>query len=167
MLLFLIEQKQAGKKLFLMTNSDWSYTRQIMQHAVDPHLPAGLKWQDLFDLIFVSARKPHCFTQRQPLHRIVDIDKGVLAPCHGISNDHKLYAGADAVAIEQFFDLSGTQILYVGDHIYGDVLASKKALRWRTALVLAELATDLQALRNFRDTEKTLEELMQNKEEII
>jgi ribonucleotide monophosphatase NagD (HAD superfamily) len=28
------------------------------------------------------------------------------------------------------------QVLYVGDHIYGDILRSKKTLGWRTMLVL-------------------------------
>ena len=27
------------------------------------------------------------------------------------------------------------QVLYVGDHIYGDILRSKKTLGWRTMLV--------------------------------
>jgi hypothetical protein len=38
---------------------------------------------------------------------------------------------------------SGSQVLYVGDHIYGDILRSKKTLGWRTALVVPELAAEL------------------------
>ena len=38
------------------------------------------------------------------------------------------------------------QVLYVGDHIYGDVLRSKKALGWRTMLVIPELETELDGL---------------------
>jgi hypothetical protein len=38
---------------------------------------------------------------------------------------------------------SGSQVLYVGDHIYGDIVRSKKTLGWRTALVVPELAAEL------------------------
>jgi HAD superfamily 5'-nucleotidase-like hydrolase len=41
---------------------------------------------------------------------------------------------------------SGNQILYVGDHIYGDVMRSKKTLGWRTMLVVPELAHELRCL---------------------
>ena len=42
---------------------------------------------------------------------------------------------------------SGNQILYVGDHIYGDVMRSKKTLGWRTMLVVPELAPSCGAWR--------------------
>lgn len=38
---------------------------------------------------------------------------------------------------------AGAQILYVGDHIYGDILRSKKQLGWRTMLVVPELEKEL------------------------
>ena len=40
------------------------------------------------------------------------------------------------------------QVLYVGDHIYGDILRSKKTLGWRTMLVVPELATELDILQH-------------------
>ena len=42
---------------------------------------------------------------------------------------------------------SGSQVLYVGDHIYGDILRSKKTLGWRTMLVVPELQHELECLR--------------------
>ncbi len=36
------------------------------------------------------------------------------------------------------------QILYVGDHIYGDIVKAKQAIGWRTLLVVPELAVELQ-----------------------
>ena len=38
------------------------------------------------------------------------------------------------------------QVLYIGDHIYGDVLSSKKKLGWRTMLVVPELEAELEIL---------------------
>ena len=40
----------------------------------------------------------------------------------------------------------GSQVLYVGDHIYGDILRSK-TLGWRTMLVVPELQHELECLR--------------------
>ena len=38
--------------------------------------------------------------------------------------------------------LSGDEILYVGDHMFGDVRVTKVVIRWRTALVLRELEAE-------------------------
>lgn len=40
--------------------------------------------------------------------------------------------------------VKGKEILYMGDHIFGDILKSKKRQGWRTFLVVPELARELQ-----------------------
>jgi 5'-nucleotidase len=67
--LALLDQERAGKKLLLITNSEWSYTKEIMVYAFDRFLPDGMSWRDLFDVIIVSARKPEFFTGRSPAFR--------------------------------------------------------------------------------------------------
>lgn len=37
----------------------------------------------------------------------------------------------------------GKDVLYIGDHIFGDILKSKKIRGWRTFLVIPELAQEL------------------------
>lgn len=44
------------------------------------------------------------------------------------------------------------KVLYVGDHIYGDILRSKKTLGWRTMLVVPELEAELDILSKQADT---------------
>ncbi|EPB73266.1 hypothetical protein ANCCEY_07636 [Ancylostoma ceylanicum] len=39
--------------------------------------------------------------------------------------------------------LAGKDILYVGDHIFGDVLKSKKVGGWRTLLIVPELDNEM------------------------
>ena len=58
----LLDQRAAGKKLCLITNSDWIYTQKLMSVTYDPFLPRGMEWTDLFDLIIVSAMKPDFFS---------------------------------------------------------------------------------------------------------
>ncbi len=39
--------------------------------------------------------------------------------------------------------VDGDEILYVGDHIYGDILRSKKESAWRTAMIIQELEAEV------------------------
>ncbi len=158
----LLDQKQAGKKLMLITNSDWAYSRQLMTYAFDPHLPEGMTWRDLFDLIIVSARKPDFFTSRSPILEVVD-DEGLLKPVSGELEAGAIYFGGNAATVEAALGLTGERILYVGDHFFGDVHATKSTMRWRTALVVRELENDLKAAYAFRDQAAELETLMSRK----
>lgn len=40
--------------------------------------------------------------------------------------------------------MKGKEILYIGDHIFGDILKSKKKQGWCTFLVVPEVAKELQ-----------------------
>jgi len=44
--------------------------------------------------------------------------------------------------------LSGDRVLYVGDHIYGDVLRAKKHSPWRTAMIIQELGQELSGVES-------------------
>jgi chromosome segregation ATPase len=66
--------------------------------------------------------------------------------------------------VERDLGISGDEILYVGDHMFGDVHVSKRTLSWRTALVLRELEAEVSALEAYRPTELRLMSLMGEKE---
>jgi 5'-nucleotidase len=42
-------------------------------------------------------------------------------------------------------------VLYIGDHIYGDMLRAKKSSVWRTAMVLQELESELIAVEDNKE----------------
>ena len=133
--LTLLDQKAAGKTLMLITNSEWEYTQPMMKYAVERYLPEGMKWQDVFDLIIVSARKPDFFSTSSPFFEVLN-EQGHLQRSLGPSDESKIYVGGNASAIEEYLGMSGDEILYVGDHIFADVNISKSLLRWRTALIV-------------------------------
>ena len=56
------------------------------------------------------------------------------------------------------------QVLYVGDHIYGDILRSKKSLGWRTILVVPELAAELAILAKHTGVTARLRSLRQQRD---
>jgi 5'-nucleotidase len=164
--LTLLDQKKAGKRLLLVTNSDWSYTRSMLAYAFDRFLPGGLKWRDLFDLVILEARKPAFFSGRQAVYRLVDEERGLLRPHRGLLEAGGLYVGGDASLVEESLELSGAQILYLGDHLFGDVHVSKEMLRWRTGLILREIEAEIRAAQESGAAEAELKRLMARKTEL-
>ena len=163
--LALLDQRAAGKKLLLITNSEWSFTARMMSYAYDRFLPVGTTWRQLFDLVIVGARKPDFFTERAPFFEVVTED-GLLRPSSGPLKPGAAYMGGCAIQVEQDLGISGDSILYVGDHMFGDVHASKRGPLWRTALVLRELEGEVAALESFREAELFLAARMAEKERL-
>jgi len=160
----LLAQRYAGKKLALITNSDWVYTRTLMSYAYDSFLPEGMSWQDLFHLVVVSAYKPEFFTfDRRPCYEIVTED-GMLCEDHSFEGG-KAFSGGCARMVEKLFGVSGSQVLYVGDHIFTDVNMAKRGLSWRTCLILQELEAEVDGLDAGRDATKELLRLIRLKDE--
>ncbi|MBI5547884.1 MAG: HAD-IG family 5'-nucleotidase [Deltaproteobacteria bacterium] len=160
----LLDQKTAGKKLMLITNSEWAYTRSIMAYSFDRYLPKGKTWRDLFDVTLVNARKPDFFLGSNPLFEVVS-EEGLLRPARAL-RDGAVFSGGDAMLVERTLGASGDEILYVGDHMWGDVHVSKSALRWRTALVLRELEAEIVALEAFAPLQARLRDFMAEKERL-
>ncbi|KHN45004.1 Cytosolic purine 5'-nucleotidase [Glycine soja] len=160
--LALLDQKEAGKKLLLITNSDYLYTDKMMQHSFNRFLPNDMGWRDLFDIVIVSARKPEFFQTSHPMYEVVT-GEGLMRPCFKAQTGG-LYSGGSAQMVENSLDIHGDEILYVGDHIYTDVSQSKVHLRWRTALICRELEEEYDALIGSRSYRESLVELINQKE---
>jgi 5'-nucleotidase len=163
--LTLLDQRHAGKKLMLITNSDWNFSAAMMAYSFDPYLPAGMGWRDLFDLVIVGARKPDFFTAHAPFFEVVT-DDGLLRPAQGPLRPGAAYMGGSAAQVERDLGIEGDEILYVGDHMFGDVHVSKSTLRWRTALILRELETEVAALESFAGAERLIAAKMDEKERL-
>ncbi|XP_017409451.1 uncharacterized protein LOC108322011 isoform X2 [Vigna angularis] len=160
--LALLDQKEAGKKLLLITNSDYHYTDKMMRHSFNKFLPNDMSWRDLFDIVIVSARKPEFFQTSHPMYEVVT-DEGLMRPCFKAQTGG-LYSGGSAQMVENSLGIHGDEILYVGDHIYTDVSQSKVHLRWRTALICRELEEEYNALIGSRSYRESLVELINQKE---
>ena len=98
----------------------------------------------MFNLVVTAAQKPRFFTDKMPLLQI-DPSTGLMRNHHGKIEDG-IYQGGNDQTIQKNDGLTGEQILYLGDHIYGDVLQIKKTCNWRTALVIDELIEEINAL---------------------
>lgn len=163
--LALLDQKESGKKVLLITNSEWSYASPMLTYTIDKFLPGKMTWRDLFEFTIVGSRKPAFFSSRSPAFSIVD-DSGLLKAHIGPLQPGGLYVGANATLVEESLGIPGERILYVGDHIYSDVKASKKLHSWRTALIMRELEDEIDALRSFEPKQAELSLKMAQKEEM-
>jgi 5'-nucleotidase len=159
--LALQDLRSAGKKLLVITNSEWEYTRDMMSYTFDRFVPGG--WRSLFDLVIVGARKPEFFTGRSPIFEVVD-DSGLLRPNVGPLREGGVYLGGNARLVEKTLECPGERILYVGDHIFSDVNVTKNLLRWRTALIIRALEDEVVSLQAFKEQQRELDLLMAEKE---
>lgn len=123
--------KDGGKKVFLLTNSEWEYTRSMMRPALGLGMGQALDWLELFDMVVVESRKPGYFDVSKSNGKVK-----VIGP-------DKIIAGGNITHLENALGCSGNDILYVGDHIYGDLITSKRNQNWRTMLVVEELEQEL------------------------
>ncbi|MBN1605321.1 MAG: HAD-IG family 5'-nucleotidase [Polyangiaceae bacterium] len=158
----LLDQKAAGKKLLLITNSEWPYANRIMSHAFDRFLPSG-SWRTLFDLVIVQAAKPDFFSGSAPCFRLADERLDYYCPYTHQLEQGAIYLGGHARLVETSLGVEPDHVLYIGDHIFADVHVSKDLLRWRTGLVVRELEHELGALLDFGADQVELDARMADK----
>jgi HAD superfamily 5'-nucleotidase-like hydrolase len=130
-----------GRRLFLLTNSDWDYASAISSYLLDGLLPGLESWEEFFDLVVVGAGKPDFFSCKQPfleLSRMGDALAETDTP-----EWSGTYQGGCLEGLMKLIDGPGESVLYVGDHIYGDIVTSKLESTWRTALIVSELEDEI------------------------
>ena len=147
--------RAAGKKLFLLTNSEAEYTAAVMDFLVGGQ-PGS--WENLFDLVICFARKPGFFLAGGDGEAVVR-DELPLMP----NRNGQCFVGGDSFFLERFIGAAADSIVYFGDHTYGDILRSKKSVGWRTAMIVPEVEQEVQNLRPLRDQWR---ELAQVEEEL-
>ncbi|XP_059142495.1 cytosolic purine 5'-nucleotidase-like isoform X2 [Physella acuta] len=133
--------REGGKKVFLATNSDYKYTNKVMKYLFDTEA-----WEEFFDFIVVDAKKPLFFSQGTALREVNRTTGGLhIGAFTGKLKSSAIYSGGSVDVINQLLgaEESLNEVVYVGDHIFGDILKSKKARGWRTFLVVPELVQEL------------------------
>ena len=123
-------------------------------------------WKSYFDLIIVDSRKPKFFADGTPLRQIdLKTGKVKIGRSTGPVEEGNVYSGGSSDAVTKLFDAKGLEsrsnfllekclgkdIMYIGDHIFGDILKSKKENGWRTFLVVPELSQELHIWSDKRD----------------
>jgi len=149
--------RSAGKRLFLLTNSQRDYTDRMMTWLLDGGVAGYPSWHHYFDAVVVDARKPSFFTTSRPfLERGPDGLRE--APGDGFERG-RIYEQGNLRELERRLETGGDRVLYVGDHIYGDILRSKKHSTWRTAMIIQEMDQELRASGETSEARQSLDDL--------
>ncbi len=153
--------KRHGKKVFILTNSDFHYTKMLLDHTVNPFLKDHSSWESLFDMVITLAGKPRFFYDRLPFLKI-DPQTGTMTNLETKLHSG-VFQGGCAQTLTADLGLNPDEILYIGDHIYGDIVRLKKDCAWRTALVVEELESEMKKMKKAAPFVDEINKLMDEK----
>lgn len=154
--------KKHDKKFFIVTNSDFAYSKLLLDYALNPFLKDHKSWTELFEYVVTLAQKPRFFWDTL---RFLKVD-----PKDGSMTNYDeplkpgIYQGGGAAKFAKDLGVEGDDILYIGDHIYGDILRLKKDCNWRTALVVEELGDEIENYKKASPFSSEIRTLMDKKE---
>jgi HAD superfamily 5'-nucleotidase-like hydrolase len=162
----------SGRKVFLVTNSLWNYTNVVMNFILPTKHGSDKTWQDYFDLILTGSQKPNFFTSKNPLYEVHQEsfllkNLEVIPVLNKDEIGNKVFQGGHVKLLHDMLNIrKGSEILYIGDHIYGDILRSKKEIGWRTMLVVEELEKEIETSLQVKEKNKLCDELFLKKEQL-
>ncbi|XP_060199683.1 uncharacterized protein LOC132628023 isoform X2 [Lycium barbarum] len=182
--------RESGRATFLVTNSLWDYTNIVMNFLCGPKLSDGssssFDWLRYFDVVITGSAKPgffhdeiraNLFEVEPESGMLINTDNGtpmaqvgstsLRLPLKSLKEGYRIFQGGNVGHLHKLLSIeSSSQVLYVGDHIYGDILRSKKVLGWRTMLVVPELEREVELLWELRDTRKKRQLLRSQRDHI-
>ncbi len=153
--------KKSGKSIFILTNSMFDYSKILLDYTINPYLKEHKDWGELFEFVITGAQKPKFFFDHAEFLKI-DLETGKMRNVKELTPG--VYQGGCADTFTASLKTNGDEILYIGDHIYGDILRLKKDCNWRTGLVVEELEQEIGALAKARPLTKKINDLMIKKE---
>jgi hypothetical protein len=116
-------------------------------------------WKDFFDFVIVGASKPGFFTGSQSFHEVIP-ESGLLTHHANKLEKHHVYHSGNAKLFQKLTGLKGDEILYLGDHIYTDIIRSKELFNWRTLLIVEEMTSELPKLEEVSDLTERINHLL-------
>nr|XP_004238263.1 5'-nucleotidase domain-containing protein 4 isoform X1 [Solanum lycopersicum] len=173
--------RESGRATFLVTNSLWDYTNIVMNFLCGLKPSDGCSsrfdWLQYFDVVITGSAKPgffhdeiraNLFEVEPESGMLINTDNGtpmaqvgstsLSLPVKSLKEGCRIFQGGNVGHLHKLLSIeSSSQVLYVGDHIYGDILRSKKVLGWRTMLVVPELEREVELLWQLKDTRKQLQ----------
>lgn len=216
--------RNAGKKVFLATNSLWDYSSVVMNWLIDGKVgpeERDDRWLEYFDVVITGSGKPRFFTERKDLFEvhpetgmlwnteggspmvpigIEDLPSPEIAssapeniglhsspspktrrassstssldlPTSSTDNSSedieraRVFQGGSYLDLHKMLGVkSGSQVVYIGDHVYSDLVRGKKGANWRTMLVIPELESELDTLSACGTNMEELEVLRQQRD---
>ncbi|NUO52031.1 MAG: 5'-nucleotidase, partial [Polyangiaceae bacterium] len=135
----------------------------MMTYLLNDSMQEYPSFRHYFDVIVVAAGKPGFFVEARPL-LLRNGDE--LKPAPLPLDRGAVYEGGNLTDLERALGTSGDRILYVGDHIYGDILRSKRESAWRTVMIMQEMEGEVAATEACKKEIDQVHELHASREEL-
>ncbi len=142
--------RSAGKKLFLLTNSFYPYSNAVMNFLLSGQLQGYESWKQFFDFVVVGSGKPDFFGKGRGFQEVDAVTAAHVGKPRPTPAKGRVFEGGNLAGLQEALGVMPDEVLYVGDHIYGDIVKSKKSSGWRTVLVVEDLEHDI-AVRRAHD----------------
>mmetsp|Transcript_2264 Transcript_2264/g.5121 ORF Transcript_2264/g.5121 Transcript_2264/m.5121 type:complete len:604 (-) Transcript_2264:1115-2926(-) len=186
MISMLKSYKEQGVKLFLLTNSYWEYTSTAMNYLyhekrIDDEEQKKNEWIELFDLVIAGSCKPAFMLDPYLQLFRVNMQDGSLKNTDGVFEidalgpdgakkfleQGRIFQGGNWQHLHKMLGVrSGDEIMYVGDHLYADVLRSKRTLGWRSMFIMPELDDELRVFADQLPLRNKISKLRELREEL-
>lgn len=152
---YLESLRRGGKSLFLLTNSGFPFVNKGLSHVLGTST-----WRDLFDTVIVKSGKPSFYTSGRPFRRVKPepladlklqgrassvLQEGVELDMGAVSTFKKgeIYQGGNLKDFSRLTGWWGQKVIYIGDHIYSDLVDPTVQQGWRTGAIINELDSEI------------------------
>ncbi|TNN74828.1 5'-nucleotidase domain-containing protein 2 [Liparis tanakae] len=149
-----------GKKMFLITNSPFSFVDKGMTYMV------GKNWRDFFDVVIVQAEKPHFFTDCIKPFRRLDANGDLMWEKITSLDKGQIYKQGNLFDFLRLTGWRGSRVLYFGDHLYSDLADLMLRHGWRTAAIVPELEPETNVTNRDPESKRVFEEWQIEREEL-
>ncbi|CAF1186441.1 unnamed protein product [Adineta steineri] len=140
---FLQRLHDANKQIFLITNSAYWYVNHGMSYLL------GDNWRNYFDVIICQARKPSFFSGQKRPFREIDVKQNSKSWDRVSKLEHgKVYVEGNLTNLIEMTHWKGNDVLYIGDHIYGDLADLFLKYGWRTGAILEEVEDEINIMNS-------------------
>lgn len=139
--------RTSGRNLFLLTNSPFDFVDRGMRFLVGG---SSAEWLDLFDIVIVQAQKPHFYLRDDRRFRRVG-PNGVLSlePVDEFKRG-EVYTGGGLAEFNRLSGYNESNVIYMGDQIYADLVEPQKATQWKTAAIIQEIDHEVSVMNSPR-----------------
>ena len=100
-------------------------------------------WRDFFDVVICSARKPEFYSSSRSFRKL-NIEQNCPTPASvSILEKGSVYIGGSVQVMKRLKGWSGSEVLYVGDNLWADLVEARRTHGWHTACIINELDNEV------------------------
>eukprot|EP00472_Partenskyella_glossopodia_P002052 CAMPEP_0197522094 /NCGR_PEP_ID=MMETSP1318-20131121/7282_1 /TAXON_ID=552666 /ORGANISM="Partenskyella glossopodia, Strain RCC365" /LENGTH=559 /DNA_ID=CAMNT_0043074329 /DNA_START=208 /DNA_END=1887 /DNA_ORIENTATION=- len=130
--------KNNGKKLWLVSNSQFWYVDAGMRHVV------GDDWRELFEVVVVGASKPGFYTENSPFREVSARTGRIKFKSIESLEEGGVYTQGSIQELLRITKTSGSRVLYLGDSLFADLVEARRLYGIATGAIISEVRQEME-----------------------